>query len=199
MYRKSFGATAIALALGLLATSASAQQQQTGERAFAGGRQALQSAPVPQYWIADASLFIANAANTAAVLQREQQLSVQEPSILGNQALFMVDATDRALESLDELLLNAQDTNPEAIPAIRDTMAELTAARAQAQNVADAAARGELGPTFEVTVESTLNHMREAERAMNEVAQEYRAGDLAVTRGARTTGTTTTRSSRTRR
>jgi hypothetical protein len=180
----SFGAAVIALALGLSATSVWAQDtdRESGRRSRKVER--AEPAPVPQYWIADASLFIVNAANTAAVLEKEQTLSVQEPMILGNQAEFLVDSVDRALESLDELLENAQDTNPEAVPEIRDAIAELIAAQSQARSVAEAARRGELGPTYDVTVRAALEHLKDAEDLMSDIAKEYKAGDLAMSRGS---------------
>lgn len=174
---KSTLAAAFALTIGLTGLTASAQSTSEGKEQFG------QSAPVPQYWIADASLFIVNAANTAAVLYKEQGLSVQEPMILGNQAEFLVEATDRALSSLEELLSNAEATNPDAVPSIRIAMAELTAAKAQAQAVADAANNGELGPTYVVTVRSALDHLKAAEDAMGDIAKDYRAGDLAISSG----------------
>src|SRR5262245_22845299 len=41
------------------------------------------TATVPQYWIADAALFIDNAGNAASVLRKVQGLSVQDPQTIG--------------------------------------------------------------------------------------------------------------------
>ncbi len=85
----------------------------------AGRVSASAPAPVPQYWLADASLFVANAGNAAQTLANEQALAVQAPSVLGNQAQFLLASTDRALSSLAALEANAEATHPRAVAEIR--------------------------------------------------------------------------------
>jgi hypothetical protein len=133
------------------------------------------SAPIPQYWLADASLFVANAANTAQTLANEQTLGVQSPSVLGNQAQFLIAASDRALSSLGALETNAESTNPRAVADIRAAMDQVTAAKAQAQQALDAANGGTLGPNHQATIRSAYDHLQAAEREMSTVGRTYGA------------------------
>ena len=121
-------------------------------------------APVPQYWLADASLFVANASNAAQTLANEQTLGVQAPSVLGNQAQFLLASTDRAISSLKALRASAEVTHPRALADIRGAMNELMAAKAQAKQALDAANEGTLGPGDEGALRSTYEHLQAAER-----------------------------------
>jgi hypothetical protein len=183
--RKRTGSMAFVFAFGL-AGGAFAQEpqpnglQQGDEQGEIDLGEQPSTATAPRYWIADAALFIENAGNTASVLRRVPELSVQDPQTTGSQAKFMVDACDRALQSLNELLKNAEATRPEAVPPIRDAIAELTAAKSQAETVAEAAQQGDFGPAFDVTVRSTLEHLERASEAMRDVAREYNAGDIGL-------------------
>ncbi len=136
---------------------------------------AAQPAPVPQYWLADASLFVANAGNAAQTLANEQTLGVQAPSVLGNQAQFLLASTDRALSSLAALEAHAEATNPRAVPEIRAAIDQLTAAKGQAQQTLDAASAGTLGPTGQGTIRSTYEHLQAAAREMGAVGRTYGA------------------------
>lgn len=133
-------------------------------------------APVPQYWLADASIFIRNAANTARTMSKEQSLNVQAPQIIGSQAQFLVNSAGRALADLNGLLQNANATNPQAVPRIRRAMAELVAAQAQAHQVFVTASQGALGPTYSVTVTAALGHLQAAEREIAAITRAYGAG-----------------------
>jgi hypothetical protein len=132
-------------------------------------------APVPQYWLADASLFVANAGNAAQTLANEQTLGVQAPSVLGNQAQFLLASTDRALSSLQSLQANAEATNPKAVPEIRAAIEQLNAAKGQAQQVLEAANTGTLGPGHQSTIRSAYEHLQNAEREMGMVGKSYGA------------------------
>jgi len=150
-----------------------------GPGVSAGGPSA-QQVSVPHYWLADAALFTGNAANTANVLYMEQGLNVQAPQVLGNQAQFLLTATNRALTSLLALQKNAEATNPDAVPEIRGAVAQLIAAQAQATQVADAANAGVLGPTLEASIRATTAHLAAAEKAMAAVGRAYGAPQLAA-------------------
>ena len=93
------------------------QQQQMDQQGRSGQQQqgANAIAPIPQYWVADAALFIGNAANTAHVIDLERGLNVPSPAVLGNQASFLLAATNRALTSLMALQQHAEATNPKAV------------------------------------------------------------------------------------
>jgi len=114
-----------------------------------------QNAPVPQYWVADAAIFTGNAARTAEVMQKEGKLNVQASNIIANQAQYLAQTTNRALQDLNALLTNAQQTNPNAVPAIRRAIAELVAAMAQANVVVNTAKNEKLGPNYTVAIQST--------------------------------------------
>jgi hypothetical protein len=135
--------------------------------------------PAPQFWIADASLFIANAQNTANVLAMEQSLNMPAPEILSGQARLLTQTTNRAVYSLLWLQQNAESTNPRAVPAIRAAVGQLAAAQAQASRLEDAAASGALGPSFEVTVRSALGHIVIAQRWMSQVGAAFGVPQLA--------------------
>ncbi len=131
------------------------------------------AAPVPQYWLADASLFAANASNAAQTLANEQSLGVQAPSVLGNQAQFLLAATERAITSLTALKANAEATNPRAVADIRAAMDQLTAAKGQAKQALDAANGGTFGPGHQATIRSTYDHLQAAERQLAAVGRTY--------------------------
>jgi hypothetical protein len=193
------GAVALALGVALAAAPAFAQTGASGG-AFPGGQGANAGAPgfgqgtygenghggqgadavVPQYWLADASLFIGNAARAADVLSMEEILSVPAPQILGNQAQVLIESTNIALARLAALQQIALATNPAALPAIRAAAGQVTAARMQAMQVARAAGSGVIGPAFGVPVRSALAHLLAAEQAMIEAGQAYGAPALAT-------------------
>ncbi|APR84805.1 Hypothetical protein A7982_10154 [Minicystis rosea] len=157
--------------------------QQYGAQQYGSGmgQSGMQGAmaSAPQAWIADAALFIGNAANTAHVLGVEQGLHAHAPQILGNQAQFLTTATNRALTSLIALQQNAEATNPSAVPEIRSAVGHLVAAQAQAAQVADAANAGVLGPTFDTAVRATLGHLAAADRSVSAIGRAYGAPQLA--------------------
>jgi hypothetical protein len=130
-------------------------------------------APVPQYWLADASLFITSADNAAQTLAGEQPLSVQAPSVLGNQAQFLLAAASRALSSLAALEANAEATNPRAVSEIRGAMNELTAAKGQASQVLDATNNGTFGPNQQAAIRSAHEHLQTAEKAIHAADRAY--------------------------
>ena len=130
--------------------------------------------------MADAALFIGNAANTAHVIDLERGLNVPSPAVLGNQASFLLAATNRALTSLMALQQHAEATNPKAVDEIRKTVGHLVAAQAQASQVADAANSGVLGPAFETTTRATLTHLNAAERSMSGIGRAYGAQTFAA-------------------
>lgn len=146
-----------------------------------GGQQGKEGASaVPQYWIADASLFIGNAANTAHTLALEQGLNVPSPMVVGNHAQFLVTAVNRALTSLTELQQNAEASNPAAAAEIRTAIGNLVAAQAQAQQIADATNAGTFGQTFEPALRATYSHLTAAERSMASVGRAYGTAALAA-------------------
>ena len=150
-------------------------------------------APVPQYWLADASLFVANATNAAQTLANEQALGVQAPSVLGNQAQFLLASTDRALSSLKALRASAEITHPRALPDIRGAMDELTAAKGQAKQALDAANEGTLGPGHEGAIRSTYEHLQAAERNVQGAGRMFGAPGFTLSsvcafRGGRAMG-----------
>jgi hypothetical protein len=137
-----------------------------------GGQQSF-VAPVPQYWVSDASIFIRNAANTARTMTREQSLNVQAPQVIGSQAQFIVNSTGRALADLNGLLQNAEATNPSAVPQIRQAMAELVAAQTQAHQVFQQASQGDLAPGYAATLQTALTHLQASERQLGQIWQAY--------------------------
>jgi hypothetical protein len=138
------------------------------------------AAPIPQFWFADASMFIGSAANAAHVLSLEEGLNEQAPQVLGNQAQFLLAATNRALASLEQLEQNAEATKPSAVPGIRAAIGQLVSARAQATQAAAAVREGQLGPTFATTVRSSLGHLAAAEREMSLIGRAYAVPQFAT-------------------
>jgi hypothetical protein len=159
----------------------------SGEGNAEGGGQgqpgASASAPVPQYWLADASLFVANARNAAQTLANEQALGVQAPSVLGNQAQFLLASTDRALSSLKALHASAEVTHPRALADIRSAMDELVAAKAQAKQAIEAANSGALGPGDQGTIRSTYEHLQAAERGVEGAGRAFGAQRFTLASG----------------
>ncbi len=153
----------------------------SGEQGGAEPGRAVAPAAVPQYWLADASLFVANAGNAAQTLANEQALGVQAPSVLGNQAQFLLAATDRAISSLTALEANAEATNPRAAAEIRATMDQLHAAKGQAKQALDAANGGTFGPTHLASIRSTYEHLQAAERQLAGVGRAYGAPGFTIT------------------
>ncbi len=139
------------------------------------------AAPVPQYWLADASLFAANARNAAQALASEQIVLVHAPGVLSNQAQFMIAATDRAISSLASLQAHAESARPAAVSGIVDAMNQLTAARAQETLALEATDQGTLGPGQESTVRSAYEHLQAAERSMTGVGRAYGAHGFTQT------------------
>jgi hypothetical protein len=160
------------------------------ESATEQGRTGAAAAPVPQYWLADASLFVANAGNAAQALANEQSLGVQAPSVLGNQAQFLLAATDRAMSSLQALQANAEATNPHAVPDIKAAMDELNAAKGQAKQALEAATSGTFGPSHQANIRSTYEHLQAADRELAGVGRAYGTPGftIAMTRGFVPTG-----------
>lgn len=156
------------------------QGAESGEK----GEQAQKAAAlVPQYWIADASMFIANAGNAAQTLANEQSLGVQSPSVLGNQAQFLLAAVDRAVSSLQALQANAESTNPKAVSEIRAAVDQLSAAKGQAQQTLEAANAGTLGPNHQGTIRSAYDHLQAAERHLGTIGREYGAQGFTLAQG----------------
>lgn len=149
-----------------------------GNQAGAGG-QAGPSATVPQYWIADASIFVANAYDTAGVMEKEGRFNVQAPGILTQQAQYVLNCAARALQDMGALQENSLATNPQALPAIRYIIGQLEAARAQAGMAAQTTSQGQLGPTYQVTVQSAMAHLGRALKALPAVGKAYGASQLA--------------------
>ncbi len=135
---------------------------------------------VPQFWIADASLFIGNAANAAHTLSVEEGLDIQAPQVLGDQASFLLAATNRAISSLVQLQQNAEQFEPTAVPAIRMAVSQLTAAKAMGGQAAQMANAGVLGPPFTTNVRSALAHLAAAERELQTVGRTYNAQHLTT-------------------
>jgi hypothetical protein len=141
------------------------------------GRQTGTSAP--QFWIADATIFSANAWNTATIMSREAMLNIQNQDILASQARFLTNAIDRSLSDIKSLQQNALNTNVNAVPVIRIAAAQLQAARTQAQDVAQSTSQGQLGPAFRATLQSTIQHLENAQQVLQQVGQAYQAPELA--------------------
>jgi hypothetical protein len=137
-------------------------------------------APIPQFWLADASMFIGSAANAAHTLSLEESLNVQAPQVLGNQAQFLIATTNRALSSLEQLQQNAEATNPSAVPGIRVAIGQLVAAKAQAAQAAASVREGVLGPPFLTTVRSSLGHLAAAERELTHIGRAYSVPQFAT-------------------
>jgi uncharacterized protein YbjQ (UPF0145 family) len=138
------------------------------------------AAPIPQFWLADAAMFIGSAANAAHVLSLEESLNVQAPQVLGNQAQFLLATTNRALSSMEQLQQNAEAMNPNAVPGIRVAIGQLVAARAQAVQAAVAVRDGVLGPTFMTTIRSSLGRGEVAEREMSVIGRAYSVPQFAA-------------------
>lgn len=154
--------------------------QQGGQRAAGANAGAQgQMANVPQYWVAGVSIYTGSALTTAHMMTREARFNVQAPGILGSQARFLVGAIDRALRDLEALQRNSIETNPTAIPPIRYTVAQLQAARTQATRVAQAAAQGQLGPTYQVTIKSAQGHLISAGQALPAIGRVYGVEQIA--------------------
>jgi hypothetical protein len=138
------------------------------------------AAPVPQYWLADATLFIGSAANAAHVLGVEEGMNLQAPQVLGDQTAFLLAATSRALASLMQLQQHAQSQDPSAVPSLRTAVGQLIAARASATQAADAVNAGILGPTFTTNVRAVQGHLAAAEREMQNAGRAFGAQQLAA-------------------
>jgi len=133
----------------------------------------------PQFWVADASLYIANAQNTATVLAMEQSLNMPAPQLVSRQARLLPQTTTRAVYSLLSLQQNAETTNPRVVPSIRAAVGQLAAAQAQASRLEEAAASGVVGPSFEVMVRSALGHIVMAQRWMGQIGAAFGVPQLA--------------------
>lgn len=133
----------------------------------------IHSAPVPQYWISDADIFIGNAAHTAAVLAGEGRFSVQSPQIVGDQASMMVNAINRAIQDMQSLNSNAQQSNSQALGSIQNTIAHLQAALAQAKQAVQTAQSSNVGPTYQVAMQSALRHLGSAANSLAQVGSDY--------------------------
>jgi hypothetical protein len=130
-------------------------------------------APSPQYWIADTSLFIANAANAAQTLSNEQAIGTPAASVLGNHAQFLLESIERAAASISALESHAQLSNPRAAAELRSAIDQLTLAKGEAQQVLDAANSGQVGGTQEQMIHSTYDHLQAAERGVGAVARSF--------------------------
>jgi hypothetical protein len=134
---------------------------------------------VPQYWIADASIFVANAYDTTGVMEKEGRFNVQAPGILTQQSQYVLNCVSRALQDMGALQENSLATNPQALPAIRYIIGQLEAAQAQARMAAQTTSQGQLGPTYQVSVQSAMAHLGHALKALPAVGQSYGASQLA--------------------
>jgi len=138
------------------------------------------SSVTPQFWIADAALFVSNAANTAHTMAAEQQLNVQAPAVAQSQADFLKGSTSRALASVKALQQHAEGNNPAAAAEIVGVIGQLVAAESQAEQAQQSAASGALGPTYEATVRSTFDHLQSADKALRGIARSYGSQNLAL-------------------
>jgi hypothetical protein len=156
-----------------------AQKGAYGKQAQGPGIASSVGAPAPQFWLADATLFIGNAANAAHILSMEGAMNIQAPAVLNDQAAFLLAATNRGLSSLTELQQNAEINDPSAVSAIRAAVGQMVAAKATATQAAEAVRAGMLGPTFETNIRAALSHLAGAERAMQSVSRTYGVPQLA--------------------
>jgi hypothetical protein len=144
----------------------------------------INSAPVPQYWITDASIFIQTAMNMVQGMLVEAQLNVIDPAVTGNQARFTTNSIGRAQSDLNDLLQNALDANPSAVAPLVNSIAYLTAASAQAHRASQVSNTGQLGPTYKVTLRSALNFLNEVSGELQTVATNYDATQYLVSTNA---------------
>jgi hypothetical protein len=153
--------------------------QQGSQGAMIGQVKQSSAAPVPQYWLADASLFLSAAGTAAQTISNEQSLGIQAPNVLGNQTQFMQAAINRALSSLSALQAHAEQQNPKAVPDILLASAQLQAAQAQLAQ-GQGGEQGSLGPQYENKLRTAFSHLAQAEKAMQNVGRQYGAQQYAV-------------------
>lgn len=167
MTRPKLASLLVAALVLSLAAPATAQRRHGGFRGFAG------DTDVPQYLVENISVLIDNAANHAEALVRQQRFSITDTDLLADQADRLLDAGEEALDLLYELQDNAEATNPEAVPALREAEGHLIAALQQADGVADLVDEGILGPTMEIQTRSIVRQLRDAKTAINQAARAY--------------------------
>jgi hypothetical protein len=170
-----------ALACGFVLALAPAFAQMAGAvQAPAQPPAAAPEAPAPQYWIADASIFLGSALHTSAVMANEQFPAAQAPSLYTDQAVYLVNAIQRTIDDMSALESSAVAANPQAVPAIRAVAAELASARSDADLLYGATGRGQLGATFTATLTSANQHLQNARRSLELLARMYGAQSAMV-------------------
>jgi hypothetical protein len=130
-------------------------------------------AGMPQYCIGDAQIFAGTAASTARVIIQEQQLTVEDPKVIGNQAAFLAAATDRSLEDARALERYALDMNGPAVAPIKSAIAKLEAAQALTNELQRFAQGGQLEPSYPVTVKEALGDLDAASGTLSSIAHKY--------------------------
>jgi hypothetical protein len=130
-------------------------------------------APPPQSWVTDASILLGNALHASAVMANERFFAAQAPSPYADQAAYLVNTIQRALDDMTGLENNALASNRQVIPGIRAVIAELVSANADAGYLHQTAARGQLGPDYAATASSANQHLKNAMRSLNHVARMY--------------------------
>lgn len=130
-------------------------------------------AGVPQYCIGDAQIFVGTAASTARVLIQEQELTVEDPKVIGDQAQFLTAATDRALDDARTLERNAIDMNAQAVAPLRSVIAKLVAAQALTGELTRYAKNGQPEPAYPVTLKEALADLDAAGATLTAIAHRY--------------------------
>jgi hypothetical protein len=169
-----------ALACGFVLVLAPAFAQAGGVQAPSQTAAAAAEAPAPQYWIADASIFLGNALHTSAVMANEQLPAAQTPSLYSDQAAYLVNTIQRAIDDTAGLESGAAASNPQALLAIRAIAAELISAKSDAESLYGAATRSQLGTTYAATLTSANQHLQNAQRSLELVARMYGAQNAMV-------------------
>ncbi len=132
-------------------------------------------APTPEYWVADASIFLHSAVTTAEILEQEASLEQHSGEILGNQAQFLHSSISRAINSLETLQADARESNPQAVSSIDRALTQLQAANQSAQQIVQASQGELLGEQFSNNVQQLSQSLQDALQSLNQVATAYNA------------------------
>ncbi len=144
----------------------------------------LDAAPTPQYWVADASLFVQNARTAADIISKEANLDTVAPEAIANQARYLESSISRAINDMNALHEDAAEMNQEASDAIEQTLQNLESANQQVAEILQTAQTGDMGPTFTEMISSTVQTLEQAAGSLDQVARAYNAREFS-TSGAR--------------
>lgn len=135
----------------------------------------------PPYWLAEASLLTANAANTAATIAKQEPYATRAPRVLEYETQVLNADLHRVLYSLEAIQQIAAGTNPATLPALREAIGKVAAAQADAAHLARMVEGGQLNASFVPTTKSAATHLREAERLISNITEDLGAQSSPAT------------------